>query len=238
MPNGHECAGCGRAILFWGGILFTLAAPVLIGLYLRDASIAWIAVACGVFVTIMAKFDDLVEFSLGPLRARMRETINEANATIEQLRKVAVTSARATLTNLMSGNFMDGTTLRTRLDLHDQYIDTLGRIGVSEVEIGACDELWRKGVGVIYHRGIGHCLNTLQSQHPADSEPGKAFVKAMGELQDMLDFETWSAPSPERIQHFLNDRKIVNNDIAELISDYRYFLDTGEIRRRDVFVRL
>src|SRR5437879_1322551 len=98
MPSEGKHQGLAKAALFWAGIIFTLLAPVVIGVYFQNSSSAWIAVTCGVFVTLMAKIDDLVEFSLGPLRARMRETISEANATIEQLRKVAATSARATLT--------------------------------------------------------------------------------------------------------------------------------------------
>jgi hypothetical protein len=41
----------------------------------------------------MARFDDLAEFSLGPLKAKMRETIDEAIATLDQLRAVATSMA-------------------------------------------------------------------------------------------------------------------------------------------------
>lgn len=237
MRSENNYRGRGKAALFWAGIAFTLLAPVVIGVYFQDSSSAWIAVTCGVFVTLMAKFDDLVEFSLGPLRARMRETISEANATIDQLRKLAVTSARATLTDLMAGNFMDGTSLRTRLDLHDQFIDTLRRIGVPDLEIKESDEMWRKGIGIIYHRAVRKLLKEQLSQLQAESDAGKALRQTLDDFQDLLDFESWTAPSPERIENFLKDRNANNKENAEMVSDYRHFLTTGEIRRRDVFVK-
>ncbi|NUO07407.1 MAG: hypothetical protein HUU08_01815 [Candidatus Brocadia sp.] len=51
----------------------------------------------------------------------MKKVVHEANATIEQLRNVATTSARATLASLMADNFIDGMTMKNRLELHDQY---------------------------------------------------------------------------------------------------------------------
>lgn len=237
MPSRGDHQGRARVGLFWAGVIFTLLLPVAIGVYFQDSSRAWIAVTCGVFVTLMAKFDDLVEFSLGPLRARMRETISEANATIEQLRKLAVTSARATLTDLMAGNFMDGTSLQTRLDLHDQFIETLRKIGVPELEIKESDEMWRKGIGIIYHRAVRKLLKEQLSQHQADSDAGKALRKTLDDFQDLLDFDSWTAPSPERIERFLKDRNSSSRALEEMVSDYRHFLATGEIRRRHVFVQ-
>ena len=69
------------------------------------------------FVTFMARIDDLTELSLGPVKAKMRETIKEAYATIEELRNVAAISAKAILTDIMAGTFMGGMNLRTCLFL-------------------------------------------------------------------------------------------------------------------------
>lgn len=98
-----------KAVLFWAGAIFTLVAPLVVGMLSRNPTTLWVVALCGAFVTMLTKIDDLVEISLGPVRAKMRETIREATATIEQLQAVAASIAEVALTDLMASNFMGGT---------------------------------------------------------------------------------------------------------------------------------
>lgn len=229
--------GVGKSVLFWLGVLFTLAAPIIVGTVLRDPSTTWVVALCGAFVTLLVKLDDLVELSLGPVKAKMRETVIEAHATVDQLRTVAAVTAKASLTDLMSSNFMSGTTLKTRLDLHDSVIAALKSIGASDSAVRDADEMWRRGIGVTYHRAI---LKRIQQQttRRTDNDPvSDEKRRAPNEFQELLDFENWLAPTPNVIRAFLTSKDLMTPEISLWIDDYEHFIGTGEIRRRDQFVR-
>ncbi|MEE9294142.1 MAG: hypothetical protein V3W34_04135 [Phycisphaerae bacterium] len=68
--------------LFWLGIVFTLVAPIVIGVAYGDQTTNWIAALCGAFVTFMAKIESIAELSLGPVKARMKEKMEEAAAAV------------------------------------------------------------------------------------------------------------------------------------------------------------
>jgi hypothetical protein len=216
--------------VFWVAVAFTGSAPLLIRLFGGSAGSSWQAFACGVFVAFMAKFNDLSEFSLGPLKAKMRETIAEANATLDQLRSVATSMARATLTDMMAGSFMAGMSLATRLQLHDALMIQLRELGVSEKERDLAAVEWRKGICVIYQRIIGNLV--ARDVRTVDAEKYGRLAK---ELNAMVDMNTWTAPTPTQLRSFLEVHSLITAELADWLGDYQHFLDTGEIRRRSLF---
>jgi len=62
--------------------------------------------------------------------------------------------------------------------------------------------------------------------------------KASKEFQEMLNFSQWEVPSPDEMESFINEKGFMNDTVRELISDYRHFLETGNIRRRSMFEQL
>jgi hypothetical protein len=223
-----------RAVLVTGGA-FTLAAPLLVGIYTREVGLATVAAVCGAFVTLLAKIDDLVELSLGPVKARMRETIQQAAATVEQLQKIAVVSTRAQLTALMSASFMHGANMEQRLAIRGQLIDELEALGISKGDIASVETEWRKGVGIIYHRYVREYLAGMK-EHPEVRYPEEARKAAYSEIDGLMHFPTWSAATPEQIKAVLDRHGIApTSGLAEWLADYRHFLNTGEIRNTDKF---
>lgn len=162
----------------------------------------------------------------------------KAAATVDQLQNIACTTARATLTDLMAANFMGGTTLKARLDLHDQIIDSLREIGIPEDKIKEANKMWSKGIGVIYHRGIRNALEGRTNPDEVNLKASPELRKASDEFQKTQDFEQWQVLSPDEMQSFIEGKGFMNEAVSELIDDYRYFLDTGNIRRRSVFEQL
>lgn len=139
------------------GSIVTVFLAVMFGLLGKPAEMGLIIVA-GAIVLAFFNIDKIQKFKGAGFEAEMKRAVDEANATIEQLREVAATSAEAILTDLMAGNFFDGTTLETRLNLHDQLIVNLKEIGASNRQIQKADRMWRKGIGVTFHRGIRNAL--------------------------------------------------------------------------------
>jgi len=158
--------------------------------------------------------------------------------TVIQLQNIAYTIAKVNLTDLMAANFWDGTTLKTRLDLHDQIIANLKVLNVPDDKIGEADDMWAKGVGVIYHNAIRNALEGRTNHDQINIEASPELRKVSHEFQEMLNFEQWQVPCPNEMESFIKEKGFMNDTIKELICDYRHFLETGDIRRRSVFEKL
>lgn len=227
-----------RKILFWFGVSFTIVAPIVIGTGFKDPSTSWVAALCGAFITFISKLDEIAELSLGPVRAKMRETIQQANVTIEQVQKIAKDISETTLTALMAGNFgfSDGLNLATRLDLHDRLVQNLIEIGVSDKDIFELDTKWKQGIGVIYHRAIAPLIDDREVPHKINVNATNAQNQARAGWDELSEFEQWKAPTPGEMTNYLKSVGLLTGEISEWIDDYRHFLDTGEINRREIFV--
>lgn len=203
------------------GIFIIIVPLILLGFWGKKNG-TWSIVVAGAIVLTFANIDKIQRFKIAGIEAEMRKAVLDANATIEQLRNVATTSARATITSLMADNFIAGITLKNRLELHDQLISNLEKIGASKQQIEEADEMWKRGVGVIYHRGIGAKLGSPAAQ----------------EFQGLLKFDEWKAPSSGEIEKFIENKGLMNLELKDLIDDYKYFESTGTIRRKDLFFEL
>jgi hypothetical protein len=179
----------------------------------------------------------MVGISIVQLFLATKERI-DASEIVDQLQSISLATAKATITDLMAANFFAGTTLKTRLDLHDQIIANLKKIGVPENKIKDAEEMWKKGVGIIYHRGIRDALEGRTEPSTVNMKASPELRKASEEFQKMLDFEQWKVPSPDEMESFIKEKGFMNNAVKELIIDYRYFLETGNIQRRSVFEKL
>jgi hypothetical protein len=208
-----------------------------LGLLGKPTEMSLIIVA-GSIVIAFLNIDRIQRFKGAGFEAEMRQTVVEVHATLDQLRNLATASTESSLTTLMSGNFFDGTTLATRLDLHDRLIRTLEEIGVPSHQIIEADRMWRKGVGVIYLRGI---RNKLEGRsHPAISNPDidPNALEISRSLQDLLQFESWTAPPAKQIRKLIEKSNLMNSELDELIADYSHFENTGSIKRKEVFVSM
>ncbi len=170
--------------------------------------------------------------------ATMDLVAQKATATAGQLHNITLSSAEATITELMANAFMGGTTLETRLNLHDGIIASLRKIGIKEDEISKVNKMWTKGVGVIYHRSIRSALEGRTEPNHLNVKASPELRQASEEFQKLQDFSKWEVPSPNDMESFIDEKGFMNDTVKELIEDYRHFLKTGDIRRRDVFANL
>jgi hypothetical protein len=182
---------------------------------------------------IVGRFDEVVEISLGPLKARMRETIEEAAATLDQLRGVGVAVSRVVVTDLMAGSFIGGMDNERRFQLHDEVMKSLDDIGASPEQKAAVEAEWRKGVSIIYERAIGHTLEE-QRGNILSNERYDELARGFNALRD---FEIWRAATPEEIESFFKGKGYAPSEKANSwLADYRHYLRTGEIRNRSEFL--
>lgn len=219
------------------GSLLTLGLAVMFGVMGKPTEMGIIVVAGAIALSFL-NIDKIQKFKGAGFEAEMKRAVEEANATLDQLREVAATSAEVILTDLMAGNFMDGTTLEKRLSLHDQLLGNLKEIGATEKQIKKADEMWRKGIGIIFHRGIRVALEGREKPQQVNFKAEKHILEASKAMQDLLDFDEWKAPSPEKLREFIKDKEAMNPTVDELLKDYSEFVTSGKFLRRDVFVTL
>ena len=212
------------------GVLLTIALATMFGLLSKSTEMGLIIVAGAIGLAFL-NIDKIQRFKGAGFEAEMKKAVENAIATIEQLRNVATTSARATLTSLMAANFMSGTTMKNRLELHDQLISNLVDIGASKQQIEEADEMWKKGVGVIYHRGIKKILEVRNSSNGLN-------IEASQEFQNLLKFDEWKAPSSVEIKKFIESKGLMEQELKDLIDDYRHYESTGIIKRKELFFKL
>lgn len=227
-------------------------------------SICGLAAFIGIIFTMHDRAIEITFSKIGTIKAAAEQATADANAiadlrsrieaqsatvdlvaqkateTIDQLKFIARTNAKVTIADLMAANFgfKDGLNLKTRLELHDRIISSLKQIGVSQNDIEDVDSMWHKGVGVIYFRGIRCALEGRTNSNIINKNASPELLRSSKEFQKLLNFENWEAPSPDEIESFIEAKGFMNDKVKELIEDYRYFLRTGDIRRRDVFEKL
>ncbi len=197
-----------------------------------------IAVGAGAIALAFINIDKIQRFKGVGFEAEMKRAVEEANATIEQLREVASTVTEAVLTDLMAGNFMDGTTLTTRLELHDHLLSNLRKIGASARQIAKADDMWKKGISVIFHRGIRAALEGRKKPCELNIEAGELVLQASRDFQQLINFDDWGVPSSAELRKFVETKNVMNPEVDELLKDYSIFEESDEFRRRDVFVTL
>lgn len=225
-------------VLFWVGVVLTIVAPIIIGIYFKDTSTSWVAALCGAFITFVSKLDEISELSLGPVKAKMKEKIDEVNTIIKQLRQAVTVTSQAALTDLMAGGFSGGMSLVKRLELHNNIIANLREIGASEDQISLAEKDWRKGVCLIYHRNI---ISVLEGRTPPDRlNPDTPDNKkqASSEIEGLLNFKGWEAPTPYQIRSILARHSIEDEATNSMVNDFEHFLEHNEIRRLEVFIAL
>ncbi|WP_074905850.1 hypothetical protein [Nitrosomonas communis] len=220
---------------YWS--LGTMLLAVMFGLLGQPTEMGIIVLA-GAISFAFLNIDKIQRFKGAGFEAEMREIVNNANATIEQLRDVATLSSEAILTSLMADNFFDGTTLATRIKLHDQIIESLKKIGASDIQVSQANQMWNKGMRIIFHRGIRQRIEEMREKNGIDAEQKERFRSVSNEFQELLRFEEWIAPTANEIEAFIRDKGLIDDEINELLLDYREFEVTGKFRRKNVLVGL
>jgi hypothetical protein len=206
------------------GLACFLAALIL-ALPLRTQSIKETAVIAGVgaLALVMTRLPDITLLDALGIRTELQHTINEANATIAQLRKLAVTIAEPELSQLaMSGAMLSELRFEYQYDQKKQIVDTMKSLGVSQEDITAALRVWTPA--------------TLRKLSNVIAEAIGKTDKALGEKFREARIDAHENPvKPEVLREFLRDNHIAEKGVVELVDDYDHLFKTGEVRRPEVF---
>ena len=148
-----------KKIFFYLFLVFIAVAPTLVAFLTKHVAYGVLLMTSILLAVIVFRFDAVIEISIGPLKAKLKEVIAEANATLEQLKCVAMASSRVALREVVMSQFpMASTQFSNSYELRNEIIDAMKLIGSDESEIEHIEQEWRKGVGFIVHREVCHLL--------------------------------------------------------------------------------
>lgn len=184
----------------------------------------WKDVAFGTFVlvvlfaaTLIHRMENVLEFSIGPLSAKMRERLREADEIIGRLKSLAMLSAKGLLNSSISTGRWSDPDRTWMLNIRNQVRDELLALGFSEAEVADAESYWRGLVAVDF---VG--IIAGGSTAPVSSEG-----EVMSERQRLRNCRP--PADPEALREFLAKNGWLDNEKEKWITAYSKFLKSGEI---------
>jgi hypothetical protein len=233
---------------FWLTAAIALGALAVTGWFCAlgefAALLGWLT-GCGL-AGILVNLPAIESFALTKdgLSAKMRATLAEAAATIDQLRALATSTARSSLTQSMAGLLGPRTmqiSERLRLDL--KVIDELRRLEATDAQMREARELWDRGVGVLFGRQL-HSLMDIEAfaRHRAELSPpdnthyvgDRPIHRARAELMGAIDFENWYAPAAQDLRDLCASAEGIVPGADELLAAYESFERAGTLDRPEL----
>ena len=220
----------GRERVFLFALAALILAPIGLALWgISTSTISVVVVACAAAV-LFVRLPDLTKFKLGPLQAQLEKTVAEANATIAQLRDLAVTLSQASLEALQGMGRLSGDQ-RHIFAAKERTVRSLTKLGCSAEEIAQATEpfdRWTEFDHATMIRGVA------QVQAGNDENAKKA-------VHACFDFPVTesgiSVAKAAQLRLCLEKVLTIGDDLDEAIKDLETFQKTKELRRPEQFFR-
>ncbi|MCZ8311967.1 MAG: hypothetical protein O9320_14040 [Magnetospirillum sp.] len=202
------------------GIYLLLAAPAA-AIYLGTA-VATFVVVGGFACAMLLRADELVEVTIGPLKARLERQVAQATATLEQLRGLAATFGEVILAVLAGEGRMGGMGYKSKMAFKGQVDERLRQLGLSDEQLSQTRKTWRKYL--VYD----HAVRIWKSLPVAVHEMSP-------ELRGLLGERNLIPATPDEWRAALQRINLARGDAAEALADYEHFLETDNIRRPELW---
>lgn len=226
-----------KAFLFGVGVVIAVLVPVPLALITKSPSYGVLCFVSGTLAVLFSRLDVLEEVSVGPLKAKLRLAISEANATIEQLRSLGGDLSDATLSLLMATEFMDGMGIAKKFELHQRIVNCLRSLGASAEQVKSAQANWFKGVSIMYLRVIRLHIEERQSFSRVNLDVQPNDQQASNSIHALMNFENWYVPTPAEMRRILHENNVNKPVVNQWIDDYETFLRDSIIPRQDEFLR-
>lgn len=178
-----------------------------------------------------SNLDRISEFSWFGGKAKTREIVHEARATIDQLRNMAVVLADAAITGIVASGRWNGMRLEVQEKIRKDMIKLLHELDVSENDIKKSQRHF------ILYGNFDHVSKIIDHSKIEGLESNSKFADQWKELQSKSKFGN-EMPTPDELEKFFMDFDILDSDTKERIEDYRYFIKHGEYRDYIRFMKI
>ncbi len=217
------------------GCILTIGLAIFFGIRRQPTEMGLIIGACAVCYFFL-NIEKFAKFKAAGIEAELRTAVDEANATIEQLRAVATSIAKSSLSTSIAAPFWGGLPTSKRVVLDYSTIQALKEIGVSSSQLDDACDLWRRGMGIVFHNAVRSRMPHQVNGHTVNLDATAEQKETGKEFEGLMEFKSWTSPSSTAIHDFLLARSMITPEIEEIIKDYAHFEQTSELRRPEAFV--
>ncbi len=118
-------------ILFWVAAMTAFIGPTL-GILLGYTQAGWASLVSSLVLMFATRFETVEELPFGPLKAKLREKIEEVENFIVPLNEMALTLSEISLTQLMGGDRWDGIGLKEKFKAREKIDALLDNLNIED----------------------------------------------------------------------------------------------------------
>jgi len=124
-------------------LAFLIIVPTIAVFWKKSAAGAGVLAAVGAAALLLTRLPDISTFELLALKVKLDRQSQQVEVTLQQLQKMAAAFAQASLTELaMSGQMLFRTNTRQKFEIHEQIINSLKEIKISDDAILKAQGVW------------------------------------------------------------------------------------------------
>jgi hypothetical protein len=212
------------------GVAAAIAAVVVGILGMPDVMLISALLAAALLLAANSDRIAKVRAGLTGFEAETRAVIDEARATIEQVRLVGKLAAQANLTHITWANRWGGMSYEDKERTRSHSINALRQLGATDADIDEALRDWH----MITRFDYAHHLLGGSTVPEIVMKDGAL----MQEWKALRDGGVQKIPSPDTLQTFLGKVGLLDGDRAELLEDYRFYVLNKAHRRAAVWKAL
>jgi hypothetical protein len=207
------------------GVLFLIGAPCAVFVLRKNLKTALGVGAffgtLGIAALILTRLPDIKLFKGLGITAELQQTIREANATIKQLRQLAVTLAEPELSQIaMSGVMLSQLTFTYQYERKQEIVKTLEALGLEQADIDHALRVWTDVTRRKMSKLLCASIKDTKLVDPC--------------LRIRLDAQEQAA-DPSVLKAFFGQNHLTDEDAVNWLADYEHLFKTGEVRRPELF---
>ena len=195
--------------------------------YLDKPAAMTAVIIAGAMGMAFANLDRITHFKGAGFEAQMREAVQEAYATTDNLRDLAIVMARAVSDILAVENRWAGVRQTTKLGIKKDIARILRDSGIENGRIAQAGKLFDAYITFDHAKRI----TGLIMNYPDISDQDKQTAEGMAVFSKRGDYDELYAAPPEIFREFLSKHELNSKDIEEALKDYEYFMANYDFRR-------
>lgn len=218
---------------FWRHAFYSLAVTLIaifVYLLLQGRDGQFLALLAAFMCLVAARFDDIAKFKLSKdgLEGEMRQVLDEAKATLEQLHSVAETQSRMILWSMQAHGRWGGFDFDSQTEMRETVVANLRALGVSQAKIDAVLSVEHPYIDFDHASFVTNAVDTTSFNVDTTAAWNEFFSpdirKGFG-----------CQPSPDELEAFLAKWNLITGEVNERLTDYRHYLATRTHRRPDAW---
>jgi len=213
--------------LFPLGVVYIVAAPILFLFSENAKEPAIFVLISGALLAIFSRFDDVSELGLFGLKAKIERVLNDAYATLEQVKKFAKIISISSLSNTARSGWMGGMPEDQKREILVSTLEGLDQLGCDELEIRQISEDFHDCQLLEYRQvllGGGGC----QTPDTKDEQLRK-------EWNDLIDKPVNPPISPNELNTFFEKFNLMTQENRMHLEGYKYYFENHEFQNFDDF---